>query len=544
MSQAEVKNLRNQSRYEDALRMSRADLENNPSDIWLKRSHSWSLYYMIKKHVQAGQSEQARLFYTEFESLQMPAEDTLIHERMAYFKHVLSANYISARQLIQEGRFEEGFDLHTQDQEAKSEQVAWAMYYLLRNLNKTKNPDTQVLISRLKIFRQKVAPQKLLVYKLLLQEFIKLSPVFWDQTPLSTNLEFLGLFNTLEEDDYEKQEYEGQKIISLAERLHIAYSKALLREKAPKEKVENYLNDVVRPKLESRRGMLYVPFFKAKLLLEIGDRKEGMRAFLPFASKKQGEFWVWQVFAEFYHTDPQLYLSCLCKAVSCKVKPEFLSNIKERLIAHLVETGELDWAKTELIQLVKLREQQNWGLRSAHREMLASAWFAAADETPLKDRYLRYVGPAEKLLKSLPSSQSGKSLLILIDYVNIEKRVFNFVTADKKKGFGKFQAVPEVGEIYTLQGNGSEGGFFKVENLQKANDTGESMLHLRKIVKGALRKSPSQPFGFVSGIFVPPVIIQDHQLEADTSLEGVAVYGPVKGKEEWAWRLVKLIGGE
>lgn len=540
MSTAEVKILRNQNRFEDAVRMSRADLETNPADIWLKRSHAWSIYYMIKKHVQAGQSEQARLFYTEFELLQLPLEDTLIHERMAYFKQVLSANYIVVKQLIQQGLFEEAFDLQASDQEAKPEQVAWAMYYLLRHLNKSKNPGKQVLLSRLEIFRQRALPQKSLVYKLLLQEFIKLPPTFWDNRQLSSYLEFLGLFETLEKDDYEKQEYEGQKIISLAERLHIGYSKALIREKAPKEKVEKYLLEVVEPKLEAHKGMLYVPFFKAKLLLEIGDREEGMQAFLPFARRKQGEFWVWQVFAEFYQNDPKLYLSCLCKALSFKVKPEFLSNIKERLIAQLIGMGEFDWAKTELLLLVKLREQQSWGLRSSHREMLSSTWLASAKEISLKDRYHSYLGPAEQLLGSSASQKSNQVLLILVDYVNKEKNVINFVTADKKKGFGKFEPLPEVGEIYSLKGKSSGDGFYKIESLQRAEDSEQTMGHLKKEVIGKLRKNQGQPFGFISGAFVPPTIIQELKLQPDDTLEGVAVFGPVKGKEEWAWRLVKL----
>lgn len=539
MSISEVKNLRNQNRYEDALRMSRADLEIKPVDIWLKRSHAWSLYYIIKKHVQAGQSEQARLFYTEFESLQIPAEDTLIHDRMAYFRQVISANYIASRQLIQEGRFEEAFDLHAKDREAKSEQLAWAMYYLLRNLNKSKNPDKQVLLSRLDIFRQKIAPQKLLVYKLLMQEFIKLPPAFWDQTPLSSNLEFLGLFDILEDEDYEKQVYEGQKIISLAERLHIGYSKALIREKAPKEKVESYLNNVVEPKLEPHSSMLYVPFFKARLLLEIGDREEGMQAFLPFARKKQGEFWVWQVFAEFYSQDPLRYLSCLCKALSCSVKPEFLSGIKERLIAHLIETGDFDWAKTELNQLVKLRVQQNWGLRSAHHRMLASDWYAGALEISLTNKYNHYLQPAEKLLGSTASKKSGSEFLIVVDYVNPKKNMFNFLTVDKMEGFGKFNPLPEVGEAYRMKGTPGGNGFFTVTHLQRTEDNQEVTQHLRKTIQGKLTQKPGQAFGFVSGVFVSPSIVRENGLKSGDTLEGVAVYGPVKGKEAWAWRLVK-----
>jgi len=544
MSLQEVKNLRNQTRYEDATRLSRADLEANPSDIWMKRSHAWSLYYMIKKHVQAGQSEQAKTFYTEFESLQMPADETLIYERMGYFKQVLSANYISSRQLIQEGRFEEAFDLHAADEEAKSEQLAWALYYLLRSTNKSKNPDQQVVLSRLELFKQKVTPQRQLVYKLLLQELIKLPPNFWDRSPLTPWLEFLGLFEALDEEDFEKQEYEGKKLISIAERLHIGYSKALIREKATKHKVEHYIKEVIEPKLESRRGMLYVPYFKAKLLLEIGDRKEGMQAFLPFARKKQGEFWVWQVFAEYHQQDPELYLSCLCKAMTCKAKPEFLSGIKERLLTHLIATRQYDWAKTELTQLLKLREKHDWGLRALHRTLLTSDWYRAANEVTSVIPYSRHCSLADQILGPSSYADINTEILVLVDYVNTEKKVFNFITSDKKKSFGKYNVVPELGEIYRLKGNSSADGYYKVESLQKTEDPEGSMKNFRKKVSGNLRKSAGQPFGFISGVFVSPVMIKEFQLAENDLLEGVAIYGPVKGKEEWAWRLIKIVGRE
>ncbi|SDA64491.1 hypothetical protein SAMN03080617_01523 [Algoriphagus alkaliphilus] len=545
MSLAEVKNLRNQNRYEDAYRLSKSDLESKPEDIWMKRSHTWSIYYLIKKHVQAGESAQAKRFYAEFEALQMPPDETLIYERMAYFREVLSANYIAAKQLIQEGKFEEAFDLHAAAESPKSEQLAWSLYYLVRNQNKSKKPETAVLMHRLDFFKKNATPQKLLVFKLLLQELIKLPAELWSDTPLTQYLEFLGFFDLLDTEDYEKQDYEGKKIISLAERLHIAFSKALIREKASKARVEDYLRQIVEPLLEPHKGMLYVPYFKAKLLLEIGDRVEGLAAFMPFARKKQGEFWVWQVFAEYYHSDPELYLSCLCKAMTCRTKPEFLSGIKERLITHLIQAEDYDWAKSELIQLMKLREKQGWGSRTSHRAWINSPWYTAGLEIPLRGKYENYLTPAEKLLGGRSDSTSSEELLVVVDNLNPDKNMLNFLTRDKKKGFGKYQGIkPEVGGLYLIRGAGGGDGFYKIESLQKAEDRQEEMIHLRKQVSGTLLKKPGQSFGFVSGVFVSPGMIQAYELNENEALEGVAVYGPVKGKDTWAWRMVKMIKPE
>jgi len=82
MSIAEVKNLRNLNRFEDAYRMSLLDMETNQGDIWMKRNHAWSIYYMIKKHVQAGESQKAKNFYLEFKKMKMPKDEKLLYETM------------------------------------------------------------------------------------------------------------------------------------------------------------------------------------------------------------------------------------------------------------------------------------------------------------------------------------------------------------------------------------------------------------------------------------------------------------------------------
>jgi hypothetical protein len=538
MSIAEVKNLRNQNKFEEAEKMSGLDLEAKPDDIWLKRNHAWSLYYMIKKHVQAGESEQAKRYYSNFESLSMPQDEVLIYERMAYFKRVLSENFISAKKMIEEGRFEEAFDLHANDENVKSEQIAWALYYLARNQNKSKNPDKAAFLSRLEVFTNKAEPQHQLVYKLLVQEVMKLPLEYWTSRSMTWDLEFLGLFDALDPEDFEKQEYEGKKLISLAERLHIAYSKALIREKASPEKVKHYLSAVVEVLLESHRGMLYVPYFKAKLLLEIGDRKEGMEAFLPFARKKQGEFWVWQVFAEYYQEEQELYLSCLCKALDCKVKPEFLSGIKERLIAHLIRVRDFDWAKSELDHLLQIREKQGWGMRTSHRSDLAAAWYVQSKGISLKGKYEGYKGKAEELL-GVGFGVGSVKIPIVVEFINEDKRVFSFVTKDQVKGFGKYTKKPELGELYVLEGSAGEGGFYKVDQLKEFLDV-ESMLHLRKMVTGKLKQLNGKPFGFVEGVFVTPALIQQYKLIADQPIEGVALYGAVKGKAEMSWRMISI----
>lgn len=526
-----IKLLRAENRHEEAYKLSASDLQVKPGDLWARRNHSWSLYYMIKKHVQAGEVAQARHFLEEFSAMGMGADEVLLHERMAYFIRVLDAGYLTAKQLVGEGKFSEAFHLQVGTDSPDLEQVAWTVYYLLRSHNKTGKPDKVTTGGILRQFREISESSKKLVFKLILQEVIKSPTDLWGSESQVLYLEHLGLFDVLDEEDFQKQEWEGKKIISLAERLHIAYSKALLGEKVDSAKIGAYLTDIVEARLEKFPGMLYVPYFKAKLLLGVGDRDAGIRAFLPFAKKKSDEFWVWQVFAEAYEGEGEVYFSCLCKAMTCKTKPEFLCGIKERMIAYFVKSGQYAWAKSELYTLLEIRNGQGWGLRSTHRDYLQSDWYNKTTAEAIN--YPEHTGAAEALIGI---GRLG-SYEVIVSHINTAKNLFGFLTADKRQGFGKYRQEPELWQVYLLEGRFGTGDFFEVKKLQKS-ETGEHTL-LRQ-VQGKFTKQSHNAFGFVSGIFVDPQLVASRKLQHNDEVRGRAVLAPVKGKSEWSWKMVTI----
>lgn len=525
-----LKQLRTEYRFEEGYKLTKNEIFNRPDDIWAKRNHSWSIYYMIKKHVQAGETTQARHFLHEFTSLQMPSDETLLHERMQYFITVLDAGYLAVKQLVSEGKFSEAFDIQLKSLSPDQEQLSWITYYLLKAYNKSEKPQKNEVLELLARFFEKYLPSKILVSKLIIQELIKTPLELWNDQSQVEYLEKAGLFGVLDEDDYQKQEWEGKKIISLAERLHITYCKALLREKWAVQKIQSYITHIVEPILEKYPNMLYVPYFKAKLLLGTGEKESGIKAFLPFAKKKSGEFWVWQIFAEAYEADKNLYFSCLCKAMTCKTKPEFLSNILERVIAFLVKEEKYELAKGELDKLIQLREKQSWGLRLIHRQHLSSSWYQKASISLLN--YTEYIKAAEALL-----SGSLRCVNVVISHVNKEKRVFSFLIEENKSGFGKYSIEPDLWQIYSLEGSFGEGDFFQIKNFSKLENQEHPLV---RSVTGKFTKQDYNPFGFVKRIFVDPYLTKQHDLNHDDWIQGKAIFAPVKGKKEWAWKMVEI----
>lgn len=533
-----IKKLRAESRYEEAYQMSLNDLKEKPKDLWAARIHCWSIYYLIKKHVQAGQSAQAKHYLSEFDQLEMPAEETLIHERIGYFRTVLQENYLRAKALISQGNYREAFEVQVAEEKVHGEELSWTMYYLLRGANKSGVDSVSDSIELWGKFQQKVVPGRKLVYKLILQELVKSPESWWNEKSQSEALEYLGLFDQLEEEDYLKPEVEGKKLMSLAERLHIVYSKALLREKASEAKILNYLAKVVDPLLEGRNQMEYVAYFKAKLLLGTGDRKKGMQVLLPFVRKKQGEFWVWQVLAEANEEDDSVYLACLCKAAECSSKPEFLSGIRERLIGFLVRKADYGWAAAELDVLMQVREKMGWGLRSHHRQYMGSDWYAKnKGMVDIRKKYQEHVSIALQLLEEEGVYESER---VLVTGLNKEKRLFYFLTEGGEEKQGKFKELPEIWGVYQVWGEWQSDRQCRVHRMSRV-EGGDLDQVFFKEVKENLRMGRDQAFGFLDDVFVEPKVIEQNGLKSGMRVHGLAVRTKVKGKNELGWKLLKVI---
>lgn len=536
MNQAEVKSLRSQQRYEEAAKLSRTLLQQQPYDLWQQRGHAWSLYYLIKKQMQAGEKTSALAYLAEFDLLQIASDDTLIHEKVNYFRAAIQSGYLEVKKLITEERFEEALALQLQQEPISISAISWNSYYFIRHQVKKDKPDPALIHRFLNKVYCSILPEGVLVDKLILLQLIRLPESVWALGALSPYLEKLGLFRSLEAGDYEPGAIDGRSIPSLAERIFIAYAKALIREPATAGKILEVISDIVEPVLESYSHMQYVPYFKAKLLLKIGNAAEGMTAFLPFARKKQREFWVWQVMAECHEEQQELYLSCLCKALTCKTKPEFLCGIKERIIPVLIAKGEYHWAKSELDDLIRIRGKNGWGLRSNHHKMLHQPWYNSAQSLALGHHYQAYALKASKLLEG--NLDAGQKYSIVVTAVNPVKKMFEFISDAKQVGFTSFQVSPEPGDILEIWGEFS-GAFFRQAALRSIEVALDSVSIVRKIIQGKLQVPEGKNFGFVDGVFVGPEVIKRWGLILGEDLKGIAVLAPVKRDGPLKWKFVK-----
>ena len=105
-------------------------------------------------------------------------------------------------------------------------------------------------------------------------------------------------------------------------------------------KIEIIIND-------HKRVSNTTPYFKAKLLLALGDEDNILRSFLPFAKQKRNDFWVWELMVEIFPNDEETQFACYCKALSPENTPKtfLVKNQDRHLQEMLVDKQMYDEAK-------------------------------------------------------------------------------------------------------------------------------------------------------------------------------------------------------
>jgi len=264
MSISEIKELRHSGKLEEALKMATEALEAEPENIWNKRGAAWVYYDFLKKSTQPELFDSFKENLNKIKDLRLPDNEKMVFDSCAWqigkmifaFQNKASVDYAKQNEILD----------------------------IIQDYHFTKPSEA---------------------YSFIFKAFHK------GYHNWSNYLSFADWWNleNLRPEDYLKEEYEGNKIMSIAEQAFIAYSKKLLEGEPldsfghqrvlDKEKIEAFL-----PKLnaliEKHPEYQYPPYFKAKLLLALGNDENVLSAFLPFARQKRNDFWVWELIGEIF----------------------------------------------------------------------------------------------------------------------------------------------------------------------------------------------------------------------------------------------------
>lgn len=504
MSFNEVKKLRKAGKLEKALELAKSDLTKNPDDIWNKKSIAWVYYEFLKKNCQY---EKLNIFIENLKhikELELPEDEKMIFDNCSY----KIVKIIFAFQKVNQADF------------SKLNEI----YSLIKNFHFTKPSESYTIL-----------------YKAFHKGYKK-----W-----SKYLDFADWwgFDNFRSQDFLEEEFEGNKIMAIVEQAYIAYSKKLLEG----ETIESngvILNNSINkkritdfmPKLETiinkHPKYQYPPYFKAKLLLALGNRDNVLSAFLPFAKQKRNNFWVWELMAEIFSKDKELVFACYSKALSLKTHENYIVKLRQKYAELLIDKELYLEAKTEIEKLTNTRLQNKWKLPKQVKQWIKEEWYKRTKiKNDNKNLYLLYSIKAEEILfQDIPEE------IIAVEFVNKNKNILSFVRDKEKHGFFNYSSFienPKIGNILKVRFKDKvHNGYYTTLTIKKEESNIESSAI--KEFDGILKIISPQGFGFVEDIFIESKVIKNKKLEDKQEVKGKAILSYNKKKSEWGWKAFQV----
>lgn len=493
MSFAEVKNLRKAGQLEEAFALAQTDLNAAPEDIWAKRSMGWVLYEQLKNAAQNEQFESGEQILDAIAELRLPAEEAMFWDSIGW----------------QVGK------------------IAFA----LQKHNPINFPGLDRLFQRIAPlpFHRPSEP-----YSFLLKAFLKSNKEWMRFTDF---VEWWGLEHLRTEDYVPELLPDGKKSMTLAEQVAIAYARKLAEPPADRERIDAFLPLLDRL-IQEHPEYQYPPYYKGKLLLANGDKENVFSAFLPFARKKQTEFWVWELLAETFPTTDARYAACLCRALLCRAEPQFLGKVRAKLAEWLLANSHPAEAKTEMEAIAAVYQAEGWRLPAEVQARMQQDWYRQTTALPdNRALYQQFQDLAEEILFG-----DAPEELIVAEFVNRDKDVLNFVGEDGKHGslkYGKRLRNVRTGDLFLVRFNGEgRDDRYQIFTIQPAPK--ETTSGLRRSFEGVLSIRNGQPFGFVDDVFVEPEMVQKNLLHNGQRLHGDCILSWNKKQGKMAWKAINL----
>lgn len=500
----EVKELRKSGRLEEALAMANLDLVKEPANIWNKRSIAWVYHDYLKEYATKDDFEKFNGYLIKLIELELPSDEKMVFDTCAYQIGKLIFSFAN--------------DEHIDYSKVNS------LFENIKTFHYTKPSES---------------------YSYLYKAFHKCNKNW------SNYLQFANWwgFENFSSEDYLSEEFKGRKIMSVVEQAYIAYSKKLLEGESTKAEGYALHKTIDRIKtndffhkldniIEKHPEYQYPPYFKAKLLLAIGDETDVLTNFIPFAKKKKNDFWVWELLADTFQLGDERKIACLCKALSLKTPNEFLINTRQKLAEILIKQNNFQIAKTEIEEIISARTENKWPIPKQITEWTEKDWYKNVSRQ--KDNftfYKQYLKSADEILFA-----DSPEEIIVIEFVNEIKSIVNFVKDKSKQGFFSYSGIiekPIIGDLFNVRFSGDgKDGFYKVLSIKKS--TSDSVSNAIKIFQNNLKLKESASFGFVEDIFIEPGLIIKYELINNDMIKGKAILSFNKKKNEWGWKAIEI----
>ncbi len=475
----------------EAYELAKADLENNPSDLWTHKEVGWALYYTIKENTEKSDYSNLIEHLNELKSLDQLSipQDSILFESILF----KIAGYVKAHLAVTD------FDTPTR---------LSSLFSILRDYR----------------FEQSKG------YSFLLSCFIK----FENWSEMADFIDWWDL-NNLSNDDYTPFKMDnGKRIMSVAERAFIAKSKALLHLN-DRARIEAFL-PMLDTLMEQHPEMTYPGYFYGKLLLSLGGTtEEALKVVIPFARKKATEFWVWQLLSDVFVNESEKQLACLLRAVHCNTQENFLGKVRIKLAGLYIQRNQLDLAKYQIDKVVQCYLSQGWHLPNEINSWIHSPWIESVSSSDLAP--IDYSAITNKILY-------GETLeaIAVVTYFDVNSHKATLVFGKEKRLSQKlhFKVTPGIFvKINYITDSNDKPNLINAEKTKSQTD-----LDFAKTVEGTIRKRDDKDFAFlkteIGDIFIAPNTVRKYNIQNNENVQSLIVYDYNKKKEVWSWTCVTI----
>jgi hypothetical protein len=421
-------------------------------------------------------------------------------------------------------------------------QIIWQLVSLLSKLREAPDFDLNNFQTIFAYLKKSMHDKPSLAHSLLLKFFLKRKDHFM---VFDEFIEWWNLDN-LRDDDYLPEKFNEVTFPALVETLYAALCKNEMNRisSATGNITPEKRNQIVA--LASKINALYsqynnfkfFPYYAAKLLLSVEHRDGLLDNYLPFAQKNAGEFWVWELLADYFNDEIELRIAMLCKAMLCKGKVQMKLGVRTKLFNAFLSRNMLNEAHEELDTIIKIRNENNWKIPKELSENLEKQWYLNSVNARIAQK--TYNNAAIKADEILFEGQPKDTAVIA--HFNTENKTAILVTEKLKTLYVKMNKYPiknpKEGMLIELFFDNNRQqkhpSWLKISDLKQHEK-------LLKTVSGKLNIYKDGQFGKVEDIFVPKHLLALVQKSAiDTYVKVSAIRSYDKKKEQWGWKAILL----
>lgn len=348
-------------------------------------------------------------------------------------------------------------------------------------------------------------------------------------------------FDNFSEEDYQMFTMEnGKSIMSHVEQVICAYTKWLLKEQSERvsqivsydDKVRQWIKTISN--LSNGQIMKFPMYCQAKLFAAINDNESAKKVLLPFVKDNSSQFWVWSTLASL-ESNKDTKAALYARALQCKTKDSFLSNVRSQLIEYFVAQNMWNHASVEINKVVDSAKSNKFTISNRISSLANDSRIVNAIVPDNHKEVLNTLAQnSDQILYSDdPSSK------IIITHINTEKSIVSYFEDKSSSGFFplsllKFKVT--IGDSVDVKfADKSTNGFTKLNLASKSSIDHPAI----KIIRTYMTIDSDRQFQIIENTFFHYSLIEFQN--GNFNIEYMAIPSFDKKRGKWGYRAIKVL---